>query len=712
MFLKVKNYYYRMINASSRPDLEDMATRANDRRERGETIGLPPTPSMSVATVRAKRPELVPTISSHRMLAPNKDMESEEEVSVAQKLATLRNEYAQVEPAPVYQPLSISTTPKMQTMGLPAIQPSLEAARHNAMEESNLQDARQRYGSREDFRRIRPPLTQYPTPSVFGTSPTAQAHIPVSRQDAVYDFHSRRHPSIGERTWPAPSRPDTSHESQLRKTSLLSYHQDALQRHQASQQSAPQPLDMSAGSRIALERPMLGQSIATEAGPGVPSLTQPSSRPLSSTPFYDPSRPSLIKEDYRKDDFRAGAKSAQPVGHPLAPLKQEPRKTSNILGLLNSDNDVSKAPKHTPILRTQSPFQPSQHLEQPLQRPISQPERRDVYGDPQRQSLLYQPPSFSQQGGNSGPPRPSSRLSQVGTMPPASRPDWPGSGRSAFASLQQPSASSPQSYQSHLSRVPLFQPFAARHVPTPPPPQSLQPHQQQSQQPQLGGTSSETRDLTNSQYSRPPASMSEHTQSHRNPQMVDPYSYHQQASLRHQQPPLPQFGRPAQSEYSNASARSHNAGAPPPRPPSNIQQQQHSPSIPAYHPRYPESHYAPNPEASHRRINSAEFAPSPSVSFPPPSSAVGRQGNDERQRGSNGQEFGDSYGTQLWERDQMRDRERQEREQMERDRAARIEADRKAAEEERLYQSGLHWPPPPPPRHGPIMWRGGGNGGR
>lgn len=172
---------------------------------------------------------------------------------------------------------------------------------------------------------------------------------------------------------------------------------------------------------------------------------------------------------------------ATPAPATTGVAKQEPRKTSNLLSLLNSDSDAPKGPRflssssQVPPSRTHTPPQSYQGYASTLQRPLSQVERRE-----EPRPTLYQPvvpyaqTNYVQSMARQTPTL-AAREAPAPAPPPAGpRGGWPP--RSVYAPSQTGMPSpyeAPKSIYGHrppYQQSPLQNPVRQLSRSTPPPP--------------------------------------------------------------------------------------------------------------------------------------------------------------------------------------------------------------------------------------------------
>lgn len=443
---QVKNYYTRLVSSNNRPDIEDIANQANTKRERGETVGPPPTPSMSTK----RRTDLMQPTMPRAIASATDVVDADSRSPISQARS------AQYMPEPRYQPTTVfaassqpasahgSLTLAKPFSAQPTVSESTIAARHDERAMREMDGPRRPSLSRADA-----------APSVYH-----------SRVDNPYEDRERGHgQGIGSRAWQFPVRQDVStpQAPSSYKPELGGYRQEASQQfaRPSSSSNALESQYDRYGKRLPEHRPIFAPSRPLDPfGSNSRAAEYGSSRTTSSqsAPYTDSTKPLL--SSMLKDEARYGARSAQPTTQPLAhppsalattiipsavnAIKQEPRKQSNLLSLLNSDSDAPKGPRfltssHAPPARTATPPQSYQSFGSTLQRPLSQLDRRDEPRQP-----MYQPQSYTQGSYSQIPARHTPTLSSREPVPPTGpRAEWPLRNAYTPSQSQGPSAYEP-----------------------------------------------------------------------------------------------------------------------------------------------------------------------------------------------------------------------------------------------------------------------------
>ena len=540
----IKNHFQRQIDSGSRPELEEAANRADERRVRGEDIGAPPAPTPII-----KRKYEPPQTATSRPLAPNS-----EAMEVDEHVPAVRAQPKHASP-PQFQARPQYTAPSQHTP-IPAtrVVPSpMAVAAVPAPTQSQV-----------------PRPLQYP----FGGRPPFQADSrPESRQGipAVSAFRAVPEPQLrGQQSQSGRPQVDAQDREYLQKLAeeqeraLRIQALDATLQRQGSQQRHPmqgspldQPLHHPADRKplgeerssppprnvfTGFPRPSLGSSTFGQLG-GPPPFTTFAGR----SPF-DPS-------PTKKEEPRPGSVPTGLISRGPAPTPQPaPPKRSDVMSLLNRDDDEPKPPK-----RDSLPSAP-QRIASPAPQPFSHtPSASSIPG-------IRREPSFGQTsvpqspfhrnhfGGSQGSAQSSagSALKHEPTHAPASQPpkqDWAAAARALQTS--QPPSTNPilerdvRSYYPHSHRSSILGSLnQPRGIPSPPPLGSGIGH---SRTPSLtGATSQATRDQPRSGLAGPLSSASY------------PSAQSLQSNPYASQPSTP-FPQPQTSQAQNQTHHAHNS---------------------------------------------------------------------------------------------------------------------------------------------------------
>ncbi|KAK5111202.1 hypothetical protein LTR62_005230 [Meristemomyces frigidus] len=473
----IKNHYTRQIAHGNQPELLRSAEQADRRREMGEEVGPPPTPT---PIVKRKYDEPGPTVQ--RSIAPQGDAMDLDEPIVAH-----RPPQAKHASPPQYQAQPRFTTsaqatpvPAHRLMGSPAM-----AAPSPATAKSQ---------------------TSAPRPSPHPLGP-GLSYMPDSRPDSraeiVTNAILRQNQSNSQTSVPR-SQPQQQNavpdryilQLQLEQEKALRMQQDGIandrlehQRHQNLPRGSAQGSPANPPMQEPTEERKLVTDIRPRSSPRIMFGQSPYPRPqYTSALGATVNSPSLSmlnrpppQPPQNKQDQRSTSVSTIPPMQPSAP--PEPPKRSNFLmSILNDDPPESVPPKRDSLPSMQQRVaSPAQPLSLPGKSAQTQPStsdvqalRRETFGQPSVPQSHFHRPAFSQQG----PPFVSIQPTSVKQEPPAShgvKQDW-----ASLAQARQPHSRQPtppptlerevRPYFSHRSSVlsALNQP--GRAVPSPPPP--------------------------------------------------------------------------------------------------------------------------------------------------------------------------------------------------------------------------------------------------
>ena len=559
----IKNHFQRQIDSGGRPELEQAANEADGRRTRGEDMGPPPTP-----TPIQKRKYDNPQPTTQRPLAPQSEGMEIDDTGPAPRTQAQAPKHAS---SPQYQTQPCFTT-SAQNTPVPAVKvapsplpPTATPATSQLPASAHSRPLQHPLGSR---------LTFFADPRPESRS-NAQ---PASGFRSTHESPPRNQPSQQSRT-PAEDPQYLQNLVQEQERALRmqavqgQYTQqdrmDQLQR-QITQQRAP---SQSSPVNQPLHNPPDRQTLHEERAPTPPRSTFPTTafpRPsLGSSTFGHLGPPSFSSlgggsafhpsPPKRDDAFPNSVPSAPPARTPptSAPPPSEPKR-SNVLSLLNSEEEEPKPPKRESFQsapqRTSSPAAQSYTHPTSAAPQSSGPgmRREPSFGQPSMPGQFQRGP-FGQQSSNPGPAPPTLKhepSSGGGSMPQPQKPDW------AARVLGQSSQQSPATptlerdvrpYYPHNHRSSLMgslnQPRAG---PSPPP---------------LGGLShSRTPSLTAQQnqqgreHSRSGIPGQQQTSAHQpaQPLQPSPYASQQSSSFSQQQPGQSQ----SQSHHSHNSSLS------------------------------------------------------------------------------------------------------------------------------------------------------------
>lgn len=498
----------RLIEGGQKPDLLEAANLANARRERGENIGLPPTPT----PITKRRYDNPPTLP-RSLVSQGEYMDIDEPLAGTQPSIQMQAQLSQYpqpprfmtpnQPTPAPQPRVVSNP--IQSVGSPA--PSKPA---------NIGQARSnpppgpKMGFFSDTR-----LERRPTVSSLPTSRPVQQVLQMhSQQQQEPSPHQSR---------AQPEGPNSELMERLQREQARAMNIEAHANHERESQDRftqppPQPnIYHSMGLQHPRsvhpgfqdrrpdveERPTTpgpSASMLSRQGQGIfrgimgsPAPTAPS--PLTLNPSF---RPAPVPSPPKRDDFRHGSvpapSPAQSVAN-LAPPPAEVRKTSNVMSLLNSEPEEPRPPRNrlsdqntSALFRAQSPA-PS-NLATSSSSSGFHP-RREVFNQTSVSRSDFERPPFTQQAPHvptpplqherlaSGTMTPGGSRQEWNTRPPASQPPLSGSPHPST-----PLTAEARSYFPHHRAVLGGLNSQARNNPSPPP--NNHPFMQHSRTPSLG----------------------------------------------------------------------------------------------------------------------------------------------------------------------------------------------------------------------------------
>lgn len=366
----IKNHYQRQIDGGNRPEMEEAAMAANVRRERGEEMGAPPTP-----TPITKRKYDNPQSNVQRPLAPHADPMDMDESG----------------PTPRGAPSKLASPAQYQ------MQPRFGAS------------AAQIAAAQQQPKRVAPSPAPPPeptsTPQMAASAPARSFHTPLgtrlsmfpeSRQEgraslqAAASFRPSQHgtpagqPAQSSRSVQEAQDPQYIRsllEEQKRAMRVQGHYQDQEQFHHRG--SLQQHMSRSPGMQPAQVHPERKPAMEARAStPPMPFFsakaptTSAGRKALESPGAYsfDPmrfasSRQSMLSPPPRREEQRPSTvPTVSALQTPPVPASvPEPPKRSNLLSILNSDADEPRAAKrssiHEPIPQAVIPrgISPAQH---------------------------------------------------------------------------------------------------------------------------------------------------------------------------------------------------------------------------------------------------------------------------------------------------------------------------------------------------------------
>ena len=574
----VKNRYLRM--AKDKPELEEMAHKGNERRERGEAPAPIAAPNLAAGSSsssgnRRKNEPIQP--AAPRALAPSTEIvEIEDDSSPSRNRSRSR---------------SIKNSAKLQPAAPPSMhsQPPHAAPIREAMAPNSPPAVVSSVGPFPQTHRHREERVFYSQP-VNASAEHGPTSRPSERIRYVAEMPPQGHSyqsGMGQPTFENLFRPSGSHRQSMGQSLERGPHRE----------SPPQPFQQPhMGPRqpphnVSMEsRPHEGPSFAP-----APPPTDPSQRPIrtaeiierqppprsQSTAFYDPLR-QIHHSPLVKDEPRAPSRSIVNPVAPQPPSKPEPRKTSNILSILNPTPDEPKDPPSRSFVspaatpgRTRSPPQIASYQPSVYAAPRA-PSRSELH-DPVREVAppahqSYPPPSYASHQGlvrqsTDIVPRDGSAEQPLGSH--AFRIDWPPRGgmlpphqMDRPQPADRPDRHAETAQPGNYNHRSALQPLQMRVNPSPPPatytasgpPHHSEPHSRRSSVSQYHPQSHEHQRLHQQQQQPPALSPSQSSSVRHQPQTAVQYAPHRhhhnhsqshtaQPQLQPQPQPAPQSSR-------------------------------------------------------------------------------------------------------------------------------------------------------------------------
>lgn len=432
----IKNHYQRQIDGGNRVELEQAAQEADARRERGEDMGAPPTP-----TPINKRKYDAPTPALQRPLPQHADA-----MEIDEPAPMIRAQVPKHASPPQFQQMqqrftsSAHATPIQAPRRIrsPSATPATSAT---PVVQSNAatRSLQQPLGSRMNiFGESRPESRAGYAASFRGSQqPTPTGQLTQSSR-TVQDAHDSDFIKNLKEEQERAIRQQGAYQQQERQERI----EPPFQRRPSLQQQQP-AINRSPSTHIPSglqeRKPPLEQRGATPPRGGLFQASNPLRRSLGSPAFGTlaaptpgqplPGRmvfdqPSLKREDSRPGSVVAATSAPIPSSTP-APVLEAPKR-SNLLSILNSEPEEPKSAPPKPVNepRTASPAHPHQH---PLAAPPTTQANVGSMREPFSQPAM--PPAFQ---------RPAFGQSTAGPSPRMIKQEIPSN-----AGLQQPSQQPP-----------------------------------------------------------------------------------------------------------------------------------------------------------------------------------------------------------------------------------------------------------------------------
>ncbi|KAK5710814.1 hypothetical protein LTR15_012791 [Elasticomyces elasticus] len=420
----IKNHYQRQVGNGNQPELENAAKEADRRRELGDEVGPPPTPTPIV-----KRKYDAPQPNAPRTLAPNTDaMELDEPNASARQPQVKHMSPPQYQAQPRFIP-SAQSTPIPAQRVVPSPIPSTASPAAPKMQAAPPRPTPHPLGAGLAFTSESRPESRpgLPTSNVFrhsqGSMPRSQPPPPQPPQ----------HQDIVERLREEQDRAFRVQEGQQQEPFAQLHRQPSFHRGSAQGSPADQPLRDPGVER----KPLFEQRANTppravfSQNPFARSVLGSSALgPFRSTPSSLMGRAPLQPSPPKREEPRPALVSAPIVQPPRASMPApppDPPRRSNLMSILNDEPDEPKPLKRDSlpsfVQRAASPA-PSNTSNAPTPAPGSNmhPLRRETFGQPSMPQSQLHRPSFSQTGSTSGA-TPASVKQEQGGMP-GPKVDW------------------------------------------------------------------------------------------------------------------------------------------------------------------------------------------------------------------------------------------------------------------------------------------------
>ena len=575
----IKNHYMRQIDGGNRPDLEEAATIANARRDRGEDMGAPPTPTPII-----KRKYDNPQPNAPRALAPHTDAMEIDEVPQMQRVTAPKHvsppqfqsqprftTSAQSTPIPAHR-VAPSPVQAAASAATPTATPQVPPAAPPRSVPQPLGPRMGLFSDKRDRPESRPGV---PISSTFRMSeqptPPQNHNQPLQSSRPIRDAHD-------------PQFLQSLIEEQKRAREMQGTYQQQDRADQQMQHRNPfqQPQIHRSPATQALQAPPERKPLAQERAPTPPRnpfqhaglvgglFRSPGFGPLAPTPASMlASRPTFNTSPPKKEDPRPSSVPSVPKSQPPAtpaPAAEAPKR-SNLMSILNSEAEEPK-PASKRISSDQTLLQAPQRNASPVPSafpgtPQGPPpssmghSRHETFGQPSMPQSQLRHSSLGQtQMPPSGPPalkQEQSSGSSAGMQQPP-KPDWASSVLSR--STQPPPSNAPPAFErdvrpyfSHRSSV-----LGGLNAPTranpSPPPHTIMSH-------------SRTPSLTTQGPTQPPREQrpfGPSQQQQQQPQQKQQQAAHPlQANTYAREPPPASFGQQQQQQQPQAPSHAHHS---------------------------------------------------------------------------------------------------------------------------------------------------------
>ncbi|KAM0704968.1 hypothetical protein Q7P35_007755 [Cladosporium inversicolor] len=582
----IKNHYQRQIDGGNRADLEEAALLANARRERGEDMGPPPTP-----TPINKRKYDNPGPTVQRNIAPHGDaMDIDDAMPGPQPQGSKHASPPQFHVQSRF-PSSAQATPvqvpRVAPSPVPTPNPTAAQIGQAVASVRNMQQQQQQREQQQQQQQQQPPMAS--RMSMFGDSrPETRPGLPAtssfraSQQGTptsqmtdssrtIQDAHDSDFIRNLKEEQARAMRMQGQYAQQERQERMESYqHRASLHQTPTHQSPLSQPLSMPQERKPIVEsRPASPPRsfFQSPANPPRRSMDSPAFSNLAPAPVSSlANRMSFNPSPTKREEPRSSSVfSAPPAPQPPVPVSAaEAPKRSNLLSILNNEPDEPKpAPKRMSDQAMQGVMQ--QRVASPAQHPLAAPpatpslssmsaSRRDAFGHPAPppQSQMQRGP-FGQPSTGPSPPTVKQEPHSVGQalQQPPPKQDWTtrvlGQGPESASQSGSPAPALERDVRPYFShhRTSALGSLNGpqRHNPSPPP-HSLMSHSRTPSLPGQGPNQPprERGFLSNQQQSQ-------HQVGTPSAQPLQPTSF---------PPPPPPFSQPPPSQAQNHAHHAHN----------------------------------------------------------------------------------------------------------------------------------------------------------
>ncbi|KAK0304520.1 hypothetical protein LTR01_007313 [Friedmanniomyces endolithicus] len=428
----IKNHYLRQVGSGTQPELENAAREANKRRETGDDVGPPPTPTPIV-----KRKYDPPQPTAPRALAPLTDaMELDEPVAPQRQAQPSHVSPPQYQAQPRFTS-SAQTTPIPAQRVVPnPVSNTASPAMPKTQAPAPPRPMPHPFGAGLAFATEPRPESRpsLPSSTIFRHTP---GNLPPRSQPQQ---QSGQHHEIMERLLEERNRALRMQQEQSQQDQ-----QDQLHRPPPFNRGSAQgsPADPLLRDPVVERKPLFEEQRAPTPPRPVFSQT-PFSRPIlgsstlgpfRSTPFSLMGRIPANSSPPKKDEARpVHLPTAPPISTArtaMQPPPPDPPKRSNLLSILNDEPDEPKSSKRESLpgfaQRVVSPAPPTiSSAPTPVPGQNMHPLRRETFGQPSLPQSQFHRPSFSQSGPMSGAAPPTVKQEHAGgllsTQMP--KPDW------------------------------------------------------------------------------------------------------------------------------------------------------------------------------------------------------------------------------------------------------------------------------------------------